>query len=118
MPSVRIDYEGFTLTDLVRAARFREPVEATPEALARIAETRLLVDRWVTEGRTIYGITTGFGSAQQRDHQRRGYPETPAEHPAEPTRPAWAGTWTRNRPGPCWCCASRTWPGGIPASGR
>ena len=62
MPSVRIDYEGFTLTDLVRAARFREPVEATPEALARIAETRLLVDRWVAEGRTIYGITTGFGA--------------------------------------------------------
>jgi histidine ammonia-lyase len=37
-------------------------VRLHPSAEARIEAGRALVDRWVTEGRRVYGVTTGFGA--------------------------------------------------------
>ena len=52
---------GFTLEQLVQVARDNTPVELDPQAARQIEKSARLVDRWVSEGRTIYGITTGFG---------------------------------------------------------
>jgi len=38
-----------------------EGVELEPEAMARVAENRKVVQRILDEGRTVYGINTGFG---------------------------------------------------------
>jgi histidine ammonia-lyase len=50
-----------TLRDVVRVARDGEPVALCPEAAVRIAESRAYIERLVAEGRTVYGVTTGFG---------------------------------------------------------
>jgi len=60
--TIRLGIDGMTLEELVAIARQGAPVEAAPEAEARIADARRLIDRWVAEGRTIYGVTTGFGA--------------------------------------------------------
>jgi histidine ammonia-lyase len=60
--SIRLGIAGMTLEELVAIARQGARVEATPEAEQRIAATRRLIDQWVAEGRTIYGVTTGFGA--------------------------------------------------------
>ena len=38
-----------------------EPVDLEPAAMARVAENRRVVQRILDEGRTVYGINTGFG---------------------------------------------------------
>jgi len=50
-----------TLADVVAVARGRLRVELAPEAVARMARSRAVVDRCVDEGLVRYGITTGFG---------------------------------------------------------
>ncbi len=52
---------GLTLEQLVRVARHRAPVTLDPAAAREIEKSARLVAQWVAEGRTIYGITTGFG---------------------------------------------------------
>jgi histidine ammonia-lyase len=54
--------QGLTLETLVAIARQRVPVTLTPGAADRIHRTRSLIDRWVQQERTIYGVTTGFGA--------------------------------------------------------
>jgi len=62
------------LSDLVDVAR--APVGASPAlalapaARARIAASRAVVDRAVAEGRTVYGVTTGFGRLKDRSIDR------------------------------------------------
>jgi PAS domain-containing protein/DNA-binding protein Fis len=51
-----------TLDDVLEVARGEAHVELSAEARKRVRASRSLVDRAVTEGRVIYGITTGFGS--------------------------------------------------------
>lgn len=63
--TIRLGTSGMTLEDLVAIARQGARVEATPEAEQRIAATRGLIDQWVAEGRTIYGVTTGFGALSE-----------------------------------------------------
>lgn len=63
--TIRLGTSGMTLEDLVAIARQGARVEATPDAEQRIAATRGLIDQWVAEGRTIYGVTTGFGALSE-----------------------------------------------------
>lgn len=49
------------LADVVRVARDGAMVALCPEARERIATSRAYVERLVAEGRTVYGVTTGFG---------------------------------------------------------
>lgn len=62
MRKISLGMRGLALEDLVAVARQRVPVELTAAAVDRIIRTRDLIDRWVDEGRTIYGVTTGFGA--------------------------------------------------------
>lgn len=61
MGHVIIRGEGLTAEDVVRVARRGETVGLAPEAVERIVGSRQLVDRFVSEERVVYGITTGFG---------------------------------------------------------
>src|SRR6266511_3146706 len=49
------------IVDVVAVARDRVPVELGDEARARMLPARAVVERAVTEGRRVYGVSTGFG---------------------------------------------------------
>ncbi len=53
--------DGLTLEQLVQVARHNTQVDLDPAAAGEIEKSARLVAQWVTEGRTIYGVTTGFG---------------------------------------------------------
>jgi histidine ammonia-lyase len=57
---IRLDGRSLTAPLLARIAA-GEGVELEAGALALVAENRKVVDRIVAEGRTVYGINTGFG---------------------------------------------------------
>ncbi|WP_257303272.1 histidine ammonia-lyase [Geothrix campi] len=57
---IRLDGQSLTAPLLARIAA-GEGVALDAGALALVAENRAVVDRIVTEGRTVYGINTGFG---------------------------------------------------------
>lgn len=50
-----------TIKDVVDVARHGARIELSDQALKKISKARRLVDDWISEGRVIYGITTGFG---------------------------------------------------------
>ena len=52
---------ALTLEQLVAVARQNAPVALDRQSARQIEKSSRLVARWVSEGRTIYGITTGFG---------------------------------------------------------
>ena len=62
MNPLLLDKEKITIEDLVKVARFNQPVDVSPAGEARVARTSDLIERWVREKRVIYGITTGFGA--------------------------------------------------------
>ena len=62
MKEVSLGSDGMTLDDLVAIARNGARVRLTKASEKRIVEAQKLVEKWVQEGRTIYGITTGFGA--------------------------------------------------------
>ena len=62
MRTISIGFDGMTLEDLTAIARDGAQAKLTESAGTRIRETRRLVDRWVEDEKTIYGITTGFGA--------------------------------------------------------
>ena len=62
MKIVALGKNGMTLEDLVRVARNGAEVGLTAGAQERIAKAWQLVTRWVTQERTVYGVTTGFGA--------------------------------------------------------
>jgi histidine ammonia-lyase len=53
----RINVEEF-----VAVARYGAKVEFSEEYKARVVKSRGLVEKWIEEGRVMYGITTGFGA--------------------------------------------------------
>src|SRR5690606_15751299 len=50
-----------TLADVVRVARDGADVAISPAARTQMDESRRYIERLVDEGRTVYGVTTGFG---------------------------------------------------------
>ena len=62
MQTISLGFAGMTLEDLTAIARDGAQVKLTEGAGNRIRETRGLVERWVDDEKTIYGITTGFGA--------------------------------------------------------
>lgn len=62
MKPFRFGMEDMSLSDLIAVAREKNKVELSAKAEERIAASRRLVDKWVKEGRTVYGVTTGFGA--------------------------------------------------------
>ncbi len=50
-----------SLADVIRVARDGMSVELDPGARIRVIESREYIERIVADGRTVYGVTTGFG---------------------------------------------------------
>ncbi|MBQ6236329.1 MAG: aromatic amino acid lyase, partial [Clostridia bacterium] len=61
MRHVTLDGESLRIEQVVAVARFHARVSLSPRTFERIDASRALVDRIVAEGRTVYGISTGFG---------------------------------------------------------
>jgi len=62
MKKIFLGVDRITIDDLVAIARHEAKVQITEESESRILGTRKLIDRWVQEEKTIYGVTTGFGA--------------------------------------------------------
>jgi histidine ammonia-lyase len=64
-----LDGERLTIEEVVSAA-YALPgsltVELSPEASAKVARARMGVERFLAEGRVVYGITTGFGALKDK----------------------------------------------------
>src|SRR5882724_764064 len=61
MATVVVDGSSLDVGAVVAVARAGARVEIAPGALARMAETRALVERVVLRGDSVYGLTTGVG---------------------------------------------------------
>jgi len=61
MTPIQLDGKSLTLEKVIQIARGGAEVTLTTEAQAAIQRSRDYVDKLVAEGRTVYGITTGFG---------------------------------------------------------
>ena len=62
MKEIVLGVDGMTLEDLVAIARKSARIRLADESEERITKSRDLVERWLQEGRVIYGVTTGFGA--------------------------------------------------------
>ena len=62
MKTISLGFDGMTLDNLVAIARDGVHVKLTEGSEKRLRQTRQLIDKWVEDERTIYGITTGFGA--------------------------------------------------------
>jgi len=56
-----LDNQDISIENMVAVARDHRPVELSAGYLDRLRRSRRLVDKFVDEERTIYGLTTGFG---------------------------------------------------------
>lgn len=62
MQEIVVGFDGMTLEDLVAIARRGAKIRLSEESEERLRKSRDLVERWLQEGRVIYGVTTGFGA--------------------------------------------------------
>jgi len=62
MKAISLGFDGMTLADLTAIARDGAQAKLTEGSEKRIRATRRLVEKWVEDEKTIYGITTGFGA--------------------------------------------------------
>ncbi|MFB3979758.1 histidine ammonia-lyase [Microbacterium proteolyticum] len=60
--AVMVGDDRLTLNDVVRVARHGAVVRIAPDALARVAATRELIDGLADDPQPHYGISTGFGA--------------------------------------------------------
>ncbi|TFG31499.1 histidine ammonia-lyase [Candidatus Thorarchaeota archaeon] len=58
---VSIDGESLTIEDVIQVARFGEKVELSVPAIEQIKKSRAVIENAIKEGRTVYGVNTGFG---------------------------------------------------------
>jgi histidine ammonia-lyase len=56
-----IDGESLSIEDLVAVARGKIPIVLSEESKKKIINSRKIVERFVEEGKVVYGVTTGFG---------------------------------------------------------
>src|ERR1700756_877205 len=77
---VGIDGEGLPLEQVVRVARFSEPVALSEAAIERMRLSRLKVERVLARDDAVYGMTTGLG-------QHKRYRLATGDGPAFTCRP-------------------------------
>ncbi|MGY5864591.1 MAG: histidine ammonia-lyase [Candidatus Thorarchaeota archaeon] len=58
---VSVDGESLTIDDVVQVSRFGKKVELAVPAIEQIKKSRDVVERAIKEGKTVYGVNTGFG---------------------------------------------------------
>ncbi|WP_139489519.1 histidine ammonia-lyase [Brevibacillus dissolubilis] len=56
-----LDGNGLTIEQVVEIARGHAQMTLSPEAIAKVQESRRMVDEMVAQQKVVYGITTGFG---------------------------------------------------------
>ena len=61
MNHIFIDGNSLTLEQFIDATRNNATIQLTEESIGKVNKARALVDRYVAEGKVVYGITTGFG---------------------------------------------------------
>jgi histidine ammonia-lyase len=61
-PVVLLTGADLTIDDVVAVARDRAGIALSDDARARMIEARDVVERLVSEGAVVYGVTTGFGA--------------------------------------------------------
>jgi len=61
-----LDGRSLTLEQFLAVVRGNVGVSLTPDARAALASSRRAVERAVSAGRTVYGVTTGFGALSDR----------------------------------------------------
>jgi len=59
--SVTLNGQALSVAEVLAVARHYAPVALGDESLQRIQAARALIDTIAAEGRTVYGVTTGFG---------------------------------------------------------
>lgn len=64
---ILLDGEHLQLEDIISVARKFTRVELSAEAKERMNRSREFVEQWISEGAIIYGVTTGFGSNQDKN---------------------------------------------------
>jgi len=62
MKIISLGFDGMTLDNLVAIARDGVHVKLSEGSEKRLRQTRQLIEKWVEDEKTIYGITTGFGA--------------------------------------------------------
>ncbi len=61
LPPLELHGRDLTVAQVVAVARNGRPVEVSSEACDRMEASRAVIAGAVAEGRTVYGVTTGFG---------------------------------------------------------
>ena len=59
--TIVIDGENLTVSDVVEVARYNKKVELTDTTIKKIVKSRAVVEHAIKDGRTVYGVNTGFG---------------------------------------------------------
>ncbi len=70
--AVIIDGHSLSITDVVAAGRYgaRVELDGSPEVRARISKSQKAIDEKLEQGKSVYGISTGFGgSADTRTNE-------------------------------------------------
>lgn len=62
MNQIILDGSSLTIRELVEVARDGTGVDLSKESVERIERSRKVLERLAEEGKTIYGVTTGFGA--------------------------------------------------------
>ncbi len=62
MREIELGVDGMKVQDLVAIAREGARIRLAKESVELISKSRRLVEKWLREGRVIYGVTTGFGA--------------------------------------------------------
>ncbi len=58
---ITLNGQQLTLQQIVDVAKGGNRLFSPPEARARVEQARQVVQEIVTQGRTVYGVNTGFG---------------------------------------------------------
>lgn len=59
--AIQFNGSNLSIANLVKIARYKEPVEISEESLKKIIKCRALVDRKIANKEVMYGINTGIG---------------------------------------------------------
>jgi histidine ammonia-lyase len=61
MDALILDGQPLTLAEIEAVSLTRRPVAIAPAALARVVQSRALIEKILAAGDTVYGVNTGFG---------------------------------------------------------
>ena len=69
MDALILDGQPLTLAEIEAVSLSHRPVAVAPAALARVAQSRTLIEEILAAGDTVYGVNTGFGKKRTTDEE-------------------------------------------------